>query len=80
MVPATKEELRRMVTDITIETYEELTPQLITLIDQTKRNPDLTEAQKQDELLLDFMGYIKSCTNEIIIETLAKILGISGNA
>lgn len=77
MVPATKEELRKLVTDITLETYEELTPQLIMLIDQTKKNPDLTEAQKQDELLLDFMGYIKSCTNEIIIEALAEILGIS---
>ncbi len=77
MVPATKDELRKMVTNITIETYEELTPQLITLIDQTKKNPNLTEAQKQDELLLDFMGYIKSCTNEIIVETLAGILGIS---
>lgn len=77
MVLTTKEELRKMVTDITVDTYENLTPQLITLIDQTKRNPNLTEAQKQDELLLDFMGYIKSCTNEIIIETLARILGIS---
>lgn len=76
MVPMTKDELRTMITEITVGMYEELTPQLITRIDQTKKNPDLTEAQKQDELLLDFMGYIKSCTNEIMIETLARILGL----
>lgn len=76
MAPTTKEELRKMVTDITVETYEDLTPQLITLIDKTKKNPQLSEAQKQDELLLDIMAYIKSCTNEIIIEALAQILNL----
>ena len=76
MVPTTKDELRKMITDITVETYEDLTPQLITLIDKTKKNPNLTEAQKQDELLLDIMAYIKSCTNEIMIEAFAQILNL----
>lgn len=76
MVPRSKEELRNMVSQTTIETYEELTPQLIQLIDQTKRDESLTEAQKQDEISLHMMGYIKSCTNEIIIEVLAEILGL----
>ena len=65
MVPRSKEELRNMVSQTTIETYEELTPQLIQLIDQTKHDESLTEAQKQDEISLHMMGYIKSCTNEI---------------
>ena len=76
MVPRSKEELRNMVSQTTIETYEELTPQLIQLIDQTKHDKSLTEAQKQDEISLHMMGYIKSCTNEIIIEVLAEILGL----
>ena len=76
MVPRSKEELRNMVSQTTIETYEELTPQLIQLIDQTKHDDSLTEAQKQDEISLHMMGYIKSCTNEIIIEVLAEILGL----
>lgn len=76
MVPRSKEELRNMVSQTTIETYEELTPQLIQLIGQTKHDESLTEAQKQDEISLHMMGYIKSCTNEIIIEVLAEILGL----
>lgn len=64
MVPRSKEELRNMVSQTTIETYEELTPQLIQLIDQTKHDESLTEAQKQDEISLHMMGYIKSCTND----------------
>ena len=76
MVPRSKEELRNMVSQTTIETYEELTPQLIQLIDQTKHDESLTEAQKQDEISLHMMGYIKSYTNEIIIEVLAEILGL----
>lgn len=76
MVPRTKEELSKLVSDTTVEMYEELTPQLIMLVDQTKHNEKLTEAQKQDEILLHMMGYIKSCTNEIIIEVLAEILGL----
>lgn len=76
MVPVKKEELRKLVTQATVETYEELTPQLIQLIDQTKHDESLTEAQKQDEISLHMMGYVKSCTNEIIIEVLAEILGL----
>ena len=76
MVPRTKEEVSKLVSDTTVEMYEELTPQLIMLIDQTKHNEKLTESQKQDEILLHMMGYIKSCTNEIIIEVLAEILGL----
>lgn len=76
MVPTKKEDLRKLVTQTTIETYEELTPQLVRLIEETKKNPSLTEAQKQDEISLHMMGYVKSCTNEIIVEVLAEILGL----
>ena len=76
MVPVKKEDLRKMVTQKTLDTYEDLTPQLIQLIDQTKHDDSLSGAQKQDEISLHMMGYIKSCTNEIIIEVLAEILGI----
>lgn len=76
MVPMNKDELRKMVTQKTLDIYEDLTPQLIQLIDQTKHDDSLTEAQKQDEISLHMMGYTKSCTNEIIIEVLAEILGI----
>ena len=64
------------MTQTTVEMYEELTPQLIQLIDQTKHDDTLTEAQKQDEISLHMLGYVKSCTNEIIIEVLAEILGL----
>lgn len=77
MVPVKKEELRKLVTEATVEIYEELTPQLIQLINETKNNDSLTEAQKQDEISLHMMGYVKFCTNEIIIEVLAEILGLS---
>ena len=50
MVPVTKKDLRILVSQTTIETYEELTPKLIQLIDMTKKNPDLTDAQKSDEI------------------------------
>ena len=76
MVPVKKEDLRKIVTQKTLDIYEDLTPQLIQLIDQTKHDDSLSEAQKQDEISLHMMGYIKSCTNEIIIEVLAEILGI----
>ena len=76
MVPVKKEDFRKMVTQKTLDIYEDLTPQLIQLIDQTKHDDSLSEAQKQDEISLHMMGYIKSCTNEIIIEVLAEILGI----
>ena len=76
MVPVKKEDLRKMVTQKTLDIYEDLTPQLIQLIDQTKHDDSLSEGQKQDEISLHMMGYIKSCTNEIIIEVLAEILGI----
>ena len=76
MVPTTKEELRNLVTQTTLETYVELTPHLVQLINETNRNPELTEAQKQDEISLHMMGFVKSCTNEIIIEVLGEILGL----
>ena len=76
MVPVKKEDLRKLVTQTTIEMYEELTPQLVQLINETKNDPNLTEAQKQDEISLHMMGYVKSCTNEIIIEVLGEILGL----
>ncbi len=77
MVPTRKEDLRKMVTQTTIETYEELTPQLIQLIETTKRDDTLSETQKQDEISLHMLGYVKSCTNEIIVEVLAEILGLN---
>ena len=76
MVPTKKEELRNLVTQTTLETYAELTPHLVQLINETNRNPELTEAQKQDEISLHMMGFVKSCTNEIIIEVLGEILGL----
>jgi hypothetical protein len=76
MVPTKKDDLRKMVTQTTIETYEELTPQLVRLIEQTKQDHSLSEAQKQDEISLHMLGYVKSCTNEIIVEVLAEILGL----
>jgi len=76
MVPTKKADLRKLVTQTTVEMYEELTPQLVQLINETKNDPNLTEAQKQDEISLHMMGYVKSCTNEIIIEVLAEILGL----
>ncbi len=77
MVPTKKEDLRKLVTNTTIEMYEELTPQLVQLIRETEANEELTEAQKQNEISLHMMGYIKSCTNEIIIEVLSEILGLN---
>lgn len=76
MVPTKKQDLRKLVTETTVEMYEELTPQLVKLINETKNDDSLTEAQKQDEISLHMMGYVKSCTNEIIIEVLAEILGL----
>lgn len=76
MVPTKKEDLRKLVTQTTMEIYEELTPQLIQLINETNQNSALTEAQRQDEISLHMMGYVKSCTNEIMIEVLAEILGL----
>ena len=76
MIPRTKEELRKLVSETTIEMYEEMTPQLIKLIDETKHNDSLTEAQKQYEISLHMLGYTKACTNEIIIEVLGQILGL----
>lgn len=76
MIPVTKDELSKLVTQTTREVYEELTPQLIMILDQTKQNEQLTEAQRQDEIMLDMMGFVKSCTNEIMIEVLAEILGV----
>lgn len=76
MVPTTKEQLRKLVSDTTVETYEELAPQLVRLIDETKHNEKLSDAEKWDEISLHMMGYVKSCTNEVLIEVLAEILGI----
>lgn len=77
MVPTKKDDLRKLVTQTTIETYEELAPQLIQLIEKTETDDALTKAQKQDEISLHMLGYVKSCTNEIIVEVLAEILGLN---
>lgn len=76
MVPGTKEQLHSLVADTAAEVYEDLTPQLIRLIEETHHNNELTDAQKQDEISLHMMGYVKSCTNEIIVDVLAEILGL----
>ena len=51
---------------------------LRTLVTETTKEvyEELTPAQKQDEISIHMMGYVKSCTNEIIIEVLAEILGL----
>ena len=72
MVPVTKKDLRNLVSQTTIETYEELTPKLIQLIDMTKKNPDLTDAQKSDEISLHMLGYVKSCTTRLSLRCLQK--------
>ena len=46
------------------------------LVTQTTMETELTESQKQDEISLHMMGFVKSCTNEIIIEVLGEILGL----
>lgn len=74
MKPITKDELRKLVTNTTLEIYEELTPQYVKLLKESQSNPELTDAQRTDEILLDTIGYIKSCTNEIIVEVLSEIL------
>lgn len=76
MVPTTKEDLSKMVTKTTLDTYEELAPKLIMLLDEVKHNEELSDSEKNDEIMLNIMGFIKSCTNEIIIDVLAEILGI----
>ena len=76
MVPTKKDDLRKLVTQTTIETYEELTPQLVRLIEQTKQDHSLSEAQKQDEISLHMLGYVKSCTIEILDEVVEEILGL----
>ena len=79
MVPTRKEDLRKLVTETTVDVYEELTPQLIQLIEKTHHDDSLTQAQKQDEISLHMLGYVKSCTNEIIVEVLAEILGLDND-
>lgn len=80
MVPANREELRTLVTQTTVETYEELTPHLVQLLRETEQKSDLSDTQKQDEISLHMMGFVKSCTNEIIIEVLGEILGLEEQA
>lgn len=70
-----KEEIAHIVTEATMDIYEALAPQLIQLIEETKNNTELTDGEKSDEILLHMVGYVKSCTNQIIIESLTKILG-----
>lgn len=76
MVPMNRDELRKMVTDATVDIYEDLTPQLVHLIKETEHNPNLSEQEKQTEMTLHMLGYTKSCTNEIIIQVLGDILGL----
>ena len=61
MVPVKKEDLRKLVTDTTVEIYEELTPQLVKLIQDTKKNTELTEGQKQDEIPVQMRSSYRFC-------------------
>lgn len=72
----TKSKLRRLVSDTTVDVYEALAPQLGKSLADIQSRTDLTEEQKSDEVLLDIMGYIKSCTNEILIQVLSEILDL----
>ncbi|MFT3985694.1 MAG: hypothetical protein QM697_17480 [Lachnospiraceae bacterium] len=69
----TAEEIRQLVNRATAEVYEDLTPELIMLIDKTKRRTDIRDGEKSDEIMVDTIGFIKSCTNEIMIEVLTKL-------
>ena len=64
------------MTDTTVEIYEELTPQLVKLDSGYEEEYRTDRGQKQDEISLHMMGYVKSCTNEIIIQVLSEILGL----
>ena len=76
MIPKSRKELADLVTETTLDVYEDLTPQLIEQLEQIKHSQDLSESQKNDEVMLDMMGFVKSCTNEIIIDVLARIFGL----
>jgi len=76
MVPSSKEELRRLVVERTNDIYEDLTPQLVMMIDKTKKDKTLSDAEKNDEITLHMMGYVKSCTTEVIIDVLSEILNL----
>ena len=76
MIPKSRKELDDLVTETTLDVYEDLTPQLIERLEQIKHSQDLSESQKNDEVMLDMMGFVKSCTNEIIIDVLARIFGL----
>lgn len=74
MKPTTKAELNKLVSETTVEIYEELAPQLMMLIEKAHNNKDLSPEQLQAELMLSMMAYTKSCTNDIIVEVLAEVL------
>ena len=76
MIPKDKETLRKLVTDTTVETYEDLSHQLIKMLDKVYHDPKLSDAQKNDEVTLNVIAYIKSCTNEILIDVLAEMFDI----
>ena len=79
MIPKSRKELADLVTETTLDVYEDLTPQLIERLEQIKHSQDLSESQKNDEVMLDMMGFVKSCTNEIIIDVLARIFGLESS-
>ena len=73
MVPTKKEELRDLVTQTTMETYEELTPHLVQLINETNSNPKLTESQKQDEISLHMMGFVTVSYTHLTLPTILLV-------
>ena len=74
MKKLTKSELTKLVNDTTVDTYEDLAPELMKLIHQAEEKKDLTGEQLQAELMLSMMAYIKSCTSEILTSVLADVL------
>ena len=57
-----------------METYEELTPHLVQLINETNSNPELTESQKQDEISLHMMGFVSPVPMRLSLKCLEKSL------
>ncbi len=70
----TQSEIRELVSTASNEVYEDMIPELIMRIDQTKHRKDLTDGEKSDEITVDTIGFLKSCTNEVLIAVLTKLL------
>lgn len=76
MKPANKEELARLVTETTVDVYEDLTPQLVHRLEHIQHDGELSAYQRNDEVMLEMMGFVKSCTNQILIDVLAEMFSL----